>query len=117
MPKTLVDKVGLETLMQRLPEAYQRSLFASFVSFRYVFQYGVKASQVDFFRPSSIPPCRMSLADVLSRLLLELQERRSHQSMIQDAPSSFTNKHSPKVQRIPSSRVSRLIVYHSFQSR
>lgn len=28
MPKTLVDKVGLDALMERLPAAYQRSLFA-----------------------------------------------------------------------------------------
>lgn len=36
IPKTLVDKVGLPTLMQRLPETYQRALFSSWVSSHYV---------------------------------------------------------------------------------
>ncbi|KAH9806806.1 hypothetical protein DFH28DRAFT_213642 [Melampsora americana] len=36
-------------LMERLPEAYQRSVFASFVAYRYIFQYGLSASAVDFF--------------------------------------------------------------------
>ncbi|EGG04598.1 uncharacterized protein MELLADRAFT_49084 [Melampsora larici-populina 98AG31] len=49
MPKTLISKVGLEVLMERLPEAYQRSVFASFVAYRYIFQYGLSASAVDFF--------------------------------------------------------------------
>lgn len=36
IPKTLVDKVGLPTLVQRLPEPYQRALFSSWVSSHYV---------------------------------------------------------------------------------
>ena len=36
IPKTLVDKVGLDTLMQRLPETYQRALFSSWVASHFV---------------------------------------------------------------------------------
>lgn len=36
IPKTLVQEVGLETLMKRLPEAYQRALFSSWVSSNFV---------------------------------------------------------------------------------
>ena len=36
IPKTLVDQVGLETLLQRLPEAYQRALFSSWVASHFV---------------------------------------------------------------------------------
>jgi glutamate dehydrogenase len=36
IPKTLVDKVGLPTLMQRLPEPYQRALFSSWVASHFV---------------------------------------------------------------------------------
>ncbi|KAI8456081.1 Glutamate/Leucine/Phenylalanine/Valine dehydrogenase-domain-containing protein [Phakopsora pachyrhizi] len=50
IPRSLIAKVGLETLMERLPESYQRSLFSSFVAYRYIFQYGLSASAVDFFR-------------------------------------------------------------------
>lgn len=36
IPKTLVDLVGLETLLKRLPEAYQRALFSSWVASHFV---------------------------------------------------------------------------------
>ncbi|KAF9005537.1 NADH-dependent glutamate dehydrogenase [Cyathus striatus] len=49
IPKTLVDQVGLETLMGRLPETYQRALFSSWVASHFIYKYGVNASSVDFF--------------------------------------------------------------------
>ncbi|KAF4577409.1 NAD-dependent glutamate dehydrogenase [Pleurotus pulmonarius] len=49
IPKTLVDQVGLDVLMKRLPEAYQRALFSSWVSSHFIYKYGVNASSVDFF--------------------------------------------------------------------
>jgi glutamate dehydrogenase len=36
IPHTLVDKIGLETLMERLPDPYQRALFSSWVSSHFV---------------------------------------------------------------------------------
>jgi glutamate dehydrogenase len=36
IPKTLVDTVGLDTLLTRLPEPYLRALFSSFVASRFV---------------------------------------------------------------------------------
>lgn len=36
VPQTLVEKVGLEKLMQRLPETYQRALFSSWVASHFV---------------------------------------------------------------------------------
>jgi len=36
IPKTLVDKIGLETLLKRLPETYQRALFSSWLASRFV---------------------------------------------------------------------------------
>ncbi|KIY69289.1 NADH-dependent glutamate dehydrogenase [Cylindrobasidium torrendii FP15055 ss-10] len=49
IPKTLVDKVGLDVLLTRLPEAYQRALFSSWVASHFIYKYGVNASSVDFF--------------------------------------------------------------------
>jgi hypothetical protein len=37
VPKTLITKVGLDTLMTRLPESYQRSLFSRFAPLALVF--------------------------------------------------------------------------------
>jgi glutamate dehydrogenase len=36
IPHTLVDKIGLETLLKRLPEPYQRALFSSWVASHFV---------------------------------------------------------------------------------
>jgi len=36
IPKTLVDKVGLEVLLERLPEPYLRALFSSWVASHFV---------------------------------------------------------------------------------
>jgi len=49
VPKTLLEKVGLEEVMKRLPEFYQRALFSSWVASHYIYKYGVKASNVDFY--------------------------------------------------------------------
>jgi len=49
IPKTLVEKVGLETLLKRLPEPYQRALFSSWVASHFIYKYGVDGSSVDFF--------------------------------------------------------------------
>lgn len=49
MPKTLVDKAGLDVLLKRLPEPYQRALFSSWVASHFIYKYGVNGSSVDFF--------------------------------------------------------------------
>ena len=36
IPKTLVDQIGLDTLLERLPEAYQRALFSSWTASHFV---------------------------------------------------------------------------------
>lgn len=40
IPETLVKEIGLDTLLQRLPEPYQRALFSSWVGSRYVSSSG-----------------------------------------------------------------------------
>ncbi|ORX34425.1 glutamate dehydrogenase [Kockovaella imperatae] len=49
MPKTLVDTIGLETLMERLPEQYQRAVWSAWVSSNYIYACSMQASNVDFF--------------------------------------------------------------------
>lgn len=49
IPKTLVEQVGLDTLLERLPEAYQRALFSSWTASHFIYKYGVNGSNVDFF--------------------------------------------------------------------
>ena len=49
LPHVLVEKIGLEVILERLPEAYQRALFSSYVASHFVYKFGVAASQIDFF--------------------------------------------------------------------
>ncbi|KAG8789909.1 NAD-dependent glutamate dehydrogenase [Serendipita sp. 401] len=49
IPQTLVKQVGLDVLMKRLPEPYQRALFSSWVAAHFIYKYGVGGSNVDFF--------------------------------------------------------------------
>jgi glutamate dehydrogenase len=49
IPKTLIDLIGLDKLLVRLPEAYQRALFSSWVASHFIYKYGVNGSSVDFF--------------------------------------------------------------------
>ncbi|KAH7913967.1 NADH-dependent glutamate dehydrogenase [Hygrophoropsis aurantiaca] len=49
IPQTLVEKVGLDALLERLPEPYQRALFSSWVASHFIYKYGVNGSSVDFF--------------------------------------------------------------------
>lgn len=48
-PKTLIDKVGLDTLMARLPEHYLRAAWSAWVSSNYIYSSGLQATSVDFF--------------------------------------------------------------------
>lgn len=50
IPATLVDQVGLETLLKRLPIAYQKALFSSWVAAHFIYRFGVTGSSVDFFK-------------------------------------------------------------------
>ncbi|KAN0087658.1 Glutamate/Leucine/Phenylalanine/Valine dehydrogenase domain containing protein [Tylopilus felleus] len=49
VPKILVDRISLDTLLERLPEPYQRALFSSWVASHFIYKYGVTGSSVDFF--------------------------------------------------------------------
>ena len=48
-PKTLIDKIGLDELMKRLPEPYLRAAWSAWVSSNYVYQCSLTATNVDFF--------------------------------------------------------------------
>ncbi|KAM0790282.1 hypothetical protein ACM66B_005584 [Microbotryomycetes sp. NB124-2] len=48
IPKTLLDEVGLDAILQRLPPAYCHSVFAAFLASRFTYQYGISSSPVDF---------------------------------------------------------------------
>ena len=50
VPKSLLNLVGVNRLLAKLPENYLRAFFASRLAGRYVYQHGLKANEVDFYR-------------------------------------------------------------------
>ncbi|EFR05175.1 NAD-specific glutamate dehydrogenase [Nannizzia gypsea CBS 118893] len=49
LPKLLIEKIGLETLLERIPDNYLRSIFGSYLASRFVYEYGPNPSQFAFF--------------------------------------------------------------------
>jgi glutamate dehydrogenase len=49
LPHLLLDKIGLETILERVPENYLRAIFGSHLASRFVYQYGNQPSQFSFF--------------------------------------------------------------------
>jgi glutamate dehydrogenase len=47
-PQVLIDMVGFENVMKRVPEAYLRAVFASRMASRYVYEFGLQANEIDF---------------------------------------------------------------------
>ncbi|GAD98634.1 NAD+ dependent glutamate dehydrogenase [Paecilomyces variotii No. 5] len=49
LPKLLLDKIGLDTIMERVPDSYLRAIFGSYLASRFVYEYGSSPSQFAFF--------------------------------------------------------------------
>jgi glutamate dehydrogenase len=47
-PKLLLDKLGLDILMERIPESYTRAIFGSYLASRFCYKYGIEPSQFAF---------------------------------------------------------------------
>ena len=48
-PKNLLDMIGLETFMERVPETYQQAIFGAHLASRYVYKCGLQATEIEFF--------------------------------------------------------------------
>ena len=49
LPKLLLDKIGFDTIVQRVPDPYLRAIFGSNLASNFVYQHGSSASQFAFF--------------------------------------------------------------------
>ncbi|KAL1916544.1 uncharacterized protein VTP21DRAFT_5735 [Calcarisporiella thermophila] len=48
-PKLLLDQLGLDELLKRVPENYVRAIFGAYLASRFIYQYGTQPSQFAFF--------------------------------------------------------------------
>jgi glutamate dehydrogenase len=48
-PKTLLDFVGMEKILQRVPETYLRAIFGSSLASRFVYECGIRPQEFAFF--------------------------------------------------------------------
>ena len=49
-PKILVEKIGVEKILERIPENYLKAIFASTLASSCVYDKGVEAGELDFFQ-------------------------------------------------------------------
>ncbi|UKZ79031.1 glutamate dehydrogenase (NADP(+)) gdh1 [Trichoderma virens FT-333] len=49
LPKLLLDKIGLDVIISRVPENYLRAIFGSYLASRFVYEFGSQPSQFAFF--------------------------------------------------------------------
>merc|ERR1711881_440034 len=49
LPTLLLEKIGLKTILDRVPDNYLRAIFGSFLASRFIYKHGINASQVAFF--------------------------------------------------------------------
>ncbi|KAI5928811.1 NAD-specific glutamate dehydrogenase-like protein [Camillea tinctor] len=49
LPKLLLDKLGLETIISRVPDSYLRAIFGSYLASRFVYEFGSSPSQFAFY--------------------------------------------------------------------
>lgn len=48
-PKLLLEKVGLDTLLQRVPESYVKAIFGAYLASQFVYKYGAQPDHFAFF--------------------------------------------------------------------
>lgn len=49
LPPLLIQKIGFETLVSRIPDSYLRSIFGSYLASRFVYEFGSSPSQFAFY--------------------------------------------------------------------
>ena len=49
LPETLLQQLGLETILERVPLAYLKAIFGSYLASRFIYLNGIGASQFAFF--------------------------------------------------------------------
>lgn len=48
-PQVLIEQVGFENILKRVPPSYLKAIFASRLASRYVYKYGLDANEIDFY--------------------------------------------------------------------
>ncbi|KAK8066570.1 NAD-specific glutamate dehydrogenase [Apiospora hydei] len=49
LPKLLLEQIGLDTIIERVPNAYLRAIFGSYLASRFVYEFGASPSQFAFY--------------------------------------------------------------------
>ena len=49
LPQLLLETIGLDTILQRVPDSYLRAIFGSYLGSRFVYEFGSTPSQFAFF--------------------------------------------------------------------
>ena len=47
-PKTLIDKIGIDEILKRVPDNYLQSILSSWLASHFIYEYGLQADEIDF---------------------------------------------------------------------
>jgi glutamate dehydrogenase len=50
IPKTLIELLSIDTIIQRIPETYSKAVFGSYLASRFVYQHGLDSSDLSFYQ-------------------------------------------------------------------
>lgn len=48
-PRKLQELIGIDAILQRVPESYLRAIFGAYLASRYIYKYGIRANEFAFF--------------------------------------------------------------------
>jgi glutamate dehydrogenase len=49
IPKALIELLGFDRILERVPHSYQKALFAAALASQYVYKHGLDANEIDFY--------------------------------------------------------------------
>ncbi|KAL2134043.1 hypothetical protein VTI74DRAFT_1154 [Chaetomium olivicolor] len=49
LPNLLIEKIGLDTIIERVPDSYLRAIFGSYLASRFVYEFGSSPNQFAFY--------------------------------------------------------------------
>ncbi len=48
-PTTLIEKIGIDEVLKRVPENYLQAIFSSWLASHFIYQYGLHADEINFY--------------------------------------------------------------------
>jgi glutamate dehydrogenase len=100
IPNTLQELIGLEKVLERIPESYAQAIFGAYMASRYVYKFGLAANEMQFFEflqpylteSLSIASGQASIPTVNVKEPVQSSSKSSTQTNAQTVPPTSSTK-------------------------